>query len=654
MRRFRVILVIGLLFAIWHMFSSFAWAGFQMEVGQVTINHNWTTVNLSKSFTNPVVVAKPLSYNGSHPATVRIKDVGSSSFNIRVQEWNYLDGWHATEKVSYLVIEKGNWTVDGRRIEARSFSTNKCGTASFISVSFPTAFTTTPVVLSSVGTFNGGDTVVTRIKNITKTGFKLTMQEQEKNIQSHTTEKIYWIAWESGSGTIEGMNYQVGRTYSVTHNLKEVSTTFGCRYLWVDEETSLDLETSHTSETVGWAAFSGSPFKFLADMQTTNGTDPANLRYTSTLPLQTGEVSLDHHWKTVNLTKNFLDPIVVAKPLSSSGADPAVVRIKDVTPSSFKIRVQEWDYLDGTHTTEKVSYLVVEEGRWTIGGTMMVAGSLSTNSCGGTPSFAVGSWGETMLYPVILCSVGTFNGGDAVATRIRNVEYWGFQLTMQEQEKNPQVHTTEKIYWIAWESGTGTIDGKTYRVATASGINDMWRPISFPSPFVTKPVLLVDMQTTNDSDPANLRYNNKTATGFYIQVDEEKSKDSETSHANEDIGYVAISSGGSASTLKEEKMLSLPLEISEALNYPNPFHSETKFSFSLSQPAEVTIKVYTVAGELVKTIRSSPLPPGYQEISWDGKNDHGEELANGVYLYQIIANSGKETVSLVKKLAVLR
>ena len=631
---------------------------FQMEVGQATINHNWTTVKLSKSFINPVVIAKPLSYNGSDPATVRIKNVTPSSFKIRVQEWDYLNGTHTTEKVSYLVVEKGTWTVGGNKLRASSFSTNKCGTASFASVSFsPTTFSTTPVVLSSVGTFNGADAVVTRIKNVTKTGFKLTMQEQEKNIQSHTTEKIYWIAWEPGTGTIEKIDYQVAKTANVTHNFKQVPTKFGYRYLWVDEETSLDLETSHTSEIVGWAAFSGSGFKFLADLQTTNGADPANLRYTSTLPFsfESGEVSLDHHWKTVNLTKSFINPVVIAKPLSYNGSDPATVRIKNVTPSSFKIRVQEWDYLNGTHTTEKVSYLVVEKGTWTVGGNKLRASSFSTNKCG-TASFASVSFSPTTFSttPVVLSSVGTFNGADAVVTRIKNVTKTGFKLTMQEQEKNIQSHTTEKIYWIAWEPGSGTIGGKAYQVAKASGINHNWKSVSFSPSFASTPALLVDLQTTNGTDPANLRYKDKTRHGFKIQVDEEKSSDSETTHANENIGYVAIASGGSATALEEEKILSLPLEISQALNYPNPFHSETAFSFSLTRSAEVTIKVYTVAGELIKTIGSTAAQAGYHEIPWDGRNDYGEKLANGVYLYRIVVNSGKETVSLVKKLAVLR
>jgi len=372
------------------------------------------------------------------------------------------------------------------------------------------------------------------------------------------------------------------------------------------------------------------------------------------LEMETGEVSLNHSWKKVNLSKSFTNPIVIAKPLSYKGSAPATVRIKDVTSSSFKIRVQEWPYLDGTHTTEKVSYLIVEKGAWTVDGKRIKAGSLSTNKCG-TSSFASVSFASSFSSaPVVLTSVGTFNGSDTVVTRVKNVTTGGFKVTMQEQEKNTQSHTTEKIYWIAWEKGTGSIGGQAYKVAKVTGINHTWKPVNFSSTFTSSPALLVDMQTTNGPDPANLRYKNKTASGFKIQVDEEQSKNSETSHTNESIGYVAIFSGTSAPTLQEEEIPSSVLEISEALNYPNPFHSETKFSFSLSKPAEVTIKVYTVAGELIKTIDYILADAGYNEVSWDGRNESGEDLANGVYLYRIIANSGKETASLVKKLAVLR
>ena len=279
-----------------------------MEVGQAGGEYKWRTVNLTKSFINPIIIAKPLSYNDSAPATVRIKHIGHSSFTMRVQEWNYLDGLHAPEKASYLVVEKGSGMVDGRRWEAGALLTDRCGTSSFESVNFISSFKFTPVILSSVVSFNSSDTVVTRIKDVTTTGFKVTLQEQEANVQSHPSEWICWIAWEPGrTGTIEGINYQVGQTaYSVTHKPYEISTNFGSRFVWVDEETSFDAETSHLpssafGEAVGWIAFSDSSFKFLADMQSTLDTDPANLRYSSRRP-SFSAIPAVSHWQNL-LTK---------------------------------------------------------------------------------------------------------------------------------------------------------------------------------------------------------------------------------------------------------------------------------------------------------------------------------------------------------------
>jgi hypothetical protein len=54
---------------------------------------------------------------------------------------------------------------------------------------------------------------------------------------------------------------------------------------------------------------------------------------------------------------------VILGALSYNGGDPSTVRVQDVTPKSFKVSIQEWDYLDGPHTTESLSYMVVEAGR---------------------------------------------------------------------------------------------------------------------------------------------------------------------------------------------------------------------------------------------------------------------------------------------------
>ncbi len=84
------------------------------------------------------------------------------------------------------------------------------------------------------------------------------------------------------------------------------------------------------------------------------------------------------------------------------------------------------------------------------------------------------------------------------------------------------------------------------------------------------------------------------------------------------------------------------LLIEEVLNYPNPFHSSTHFTFQLNLDADVTIKVFTVDGRLLRQFDSIMGEPGFNLIPWDGRDDMGDELANGVYLYKIIARAHGE------------
>ncbi len=92
-------------------------------------------------------------------------------------------------------------------------------------------------------------------------------------------------------------------------------------------------------------------------------------------------------------------------------------------------------------------------------------------------------------------------------------------------------------------------------------------------------------------------------------------------------------------------------------NYPNPFSGETYFTFKLTQiPDELKINVYTVAGRLVKVIQrnSSELNSDFNRIYWDGKDQDGDLLANGVYFYRMYIKKNDKTESVTQKLAIIR
>jgi flagellar hook assembly protein FlgD len=75
----------------------------------------------------------------------------------------------------------------------------------------------------------------------------------------------------------------------------------------------------------------------------------------------------------------------------------------------------------------------------------------------------------------------------------------------------------------------------------------------------------------------------------------------------------------------------------------------------LQPGSEIKVKIYTVSGRLIRTLDdlSEPLP-GYNYYPWDGRDDDGDRIANGVYLYKIILKTGKEQKEVIEKLVVLR
>jgi hypothetical protein len=521
----------------------------RIEAGRVTLNHNWTTVSLTESFSNPVVVARPASINGSDPAVVRIRNVTGSSFEIRLQEWDYLDGRHTNEEVNYLVMEAGTHVLpNGARVEAGKLHTN--ATNSFVTRSFNTAFPSPPAIVTSIMTFNGGQAVTTRVHDVATSSFKVTMREQEAQDNLHTGETIGYIAWEPGSGTVDDtLAYEVGTASGVTGafssiaftntyanppcllvdmnttnggdtaNLRWKSKTTSSVLVQVDEEQSLDSETAHVSEKVIYFAFAcpSPPFQ-----------------------PEAGRVTVDHHWTTVGLAKSFTNPVVVARPASINGSDPAAVRVRNVTGSSFQLRLQEWDYLDGRHASEEVDYLVVEAGSYVLpNGARVEAGRLVTNA---TNSFVTRSFNTAFPSPpAIVTSIMTFNGSQTVITRVHNVATSSFKVTMREQEAQDNVHTRETIGYIAWEPGSGTIDGSiAYEVGTANSVTHAFSSIAFTNTYADPPCLLVDMNTTNGGDTANLRWKSKTTSSVRVQVDEEQSRDTETRHAGENVTYFAF------------------------------------------------------------------------------------------------------------------
>ncbi len=256
--------------------------------------------------------------------------------------------------------------------------------------------------------------------------------------------------------------------------------------------------------------------------------------------IEVGEVSIDHAWVKVLFANSFSQPIVVAGPPTSNDTEPVLVRIRNIDQQGFEVRLQEWDYQDGSHAPEIFSYLVMEKGKYTLdNGSKVEAGSFT-----GTTSFQQIALQQSYVrIPIILSQAITENEADAVTGRIRNVTQSAFAYKLQEQETTITSHVNETIGYVAWEPGTGEIANMIYEVGTTTdSVTQNWLDVTFLTEFPSLPLFIAGMQTTDGADTATVRSQNMSQTATQIKIEEEQSNDTEIGHTTEVVGYLVLGS----------------------------------------------------------------------------------------------------------------
>jgi flagellar hook assembly protein FlgD len=104
---------------------------------------------------------------------------------------------------------------------------------------------------------------------------------------------------------------------------------------------------------------------------------------------------------------------------------------------------------------------------------------------------------------------------------------------------------------------------------------------------------------------------------------------------------------------------SAELALSHVLNYPNPFTTKTQFYFEQNQCCQVLdvqVQIFTISGKLVKNIDEYVHTEGFRSdpIEWDGRDDFGDKIGKGVYIYRIkVKTSEGATAEKYEKLVIL-
>lgn len=115
--------------------------------------------------------------------------------------------------------------------------------------------------------------------------------------------------------------------------------------------------------------------------------------------------------------------------------------------------------------------------------------------------------------------------------------------------------------------------------------------------------------------------------------------------------------GNIGDTVKNNFQVSYDLKLLSLANYPNPFKDNTTFMFNLQgekRPDTGKIKIYTAAGRLVKEINLDNLTIGYNQVQWDGRDNDGDAMANGIYFYKMILTGNSKIETKIEKIAILK
>jgi hypothetical protein len=264
----------------------------------------------------------------------------------------------------------------------------------------------------------------------------------------------------------------------------------------------------------------------------------------STAAVQSGELTLANtdvgRWVTATFKRPFSrTPVVTTGGASHNGVEPVLARVRNVTRTSFQVRLEEWAYQDGDHMLETVSYLAAEPGRHTLGGVTVEAGAMTAADDPRTVRFDQ----AFAKPPVVLAQVATTNDPTTVTTRVSDVHKDDVRVRLQEQETETRagrLHGAETVHWIALSPGTGTLAGERLRVGrTGMAVTDAWKTIWFKADYPDA-ALLTAGQSIKGIDPATIRYRNLKQRSAQIRVQEERSYDRETAHTKEKVGFVVI------------------------------------------------------------------------------------------------------------------
>ncbi len=520
---------------------------FSFELGEVLSDSDWLRVTFDKIFIDPVVIAKPAGNGDAEPCVIQIRNVDYSGFEVRLENWDYLTCEHGPEMVGFIVLERGSFILpNGSLIEAGYFTTNK--TISYENIVFAQSFKQVPVVAASAITVNEDEAMVGRLQDISMSGFNFRIQEQELNVQEHDFEKIAYLAWEPGFGLVDDLVFKVGQTGDlVTHDWFEVDfsgsfvnppvlladmqsadggDTANIRYdalilssvkLKISEEQSKDSEISHTTENIGFMVFDRVDPNADLDKDGLNFADEILLYFSNPAISDSDGDGLDDGAEVTYWGFDW----------NADFDDDGLVNLLD--------RDADGDgYADGVELD--AGYDPADADSWPgVDNSLTIEfGDLKLDS-----EWQYVTYGKVFVNPVVIAHLVSKNNSNPGVVRLKNINASGFDLRLQEWDYLDDNHTFERVTYTVVESGSYTLDDGTrleagYFESDAASTYDQ---IDFKQVFNVQPVVVAAIATINEKNAVCGRLRGITTGGLEFKLQEQEVNDKE--HVLEKISYIA-------------------------------------------------------------------------------------------------------------------
>ncbi len=135
-----------------------------------------------------------------------------------------------------------------------------------------------------------------------------------------------------------------------------------------------------------------------------------------------------------------------------------------------------------------------------------------------------------------------------------------------------------------------------------------------------------------------------------------KFEGSATFGANE-VNETTLNSAGSGDIFVAKYGVGTPTSVDEtsilidhfklAQNYPNPFNPVTTIFYESPKASQITLAIYNLRGQLVRTLVSGEALPGRQQVVWDGTDNKGRHMASGIYIYKLNAGELRATKKMI-------